>query len=105
METGFTHGKLFNGVGKVTNAEIVTHSRTQRSKGFGFISLTSIEDAKRAATELHGKAFMGRVLTVGSAKGPKPDGARNERSERPESDASESSEENSAPSSASAQTE
>jgi RNA recognition motif-containing protein len=77
--------ELFNGAGKVTNAEIVTHSRTQRSKGFGFISLTSVEDARRAASELHGKSFMGRIITVGSAKGPKPEG-RTERSERPESE-------------------
>ena len=63
--------ELFNGIGKVTNAEIVTHSRTQRSKGFGFVQLTSVEDAKRAASELHGKPFMGRVLMVGPANGNK----------------------------------
>ena len=68
--------ELFNGIGKVTNAEIVTHSRTQRSKGFGFVQLTSIEDAKRAASELHGKPFMGRVLMVGPANGNKTE--RNE---------------------------
>jgi hypothetical protein len=75
---------LFNTIGKVTNAEIVSHTRTQRSKGFGFVSLTSLEDAKRAASELHGKPFMGRAITVGSAKGPKPEGARRERDERDE---------------------
>lgn len=65
--------ELFNGFGKVTNAEIVTHTRTQRSKGFGFVQLTTLEEAKRAAEELHGKPFMGRAITVGPAKGPKPD--------------------------------
>jgi hypothetical protein len=68
--------ELFNGVGKVTNAEIVTHSRTQRSKGFGFIQLTTIEEAKRAAEEFHGKPFMGRVMIVGPAKGNRPENDR-----------------------------
>ena len=62
---------LFNGVGKVLNAEIVTHSRTQRSKGFGFVQFATVEEAKRAATELHGKPFMGRSIIVGPAKGLK----------------------------------
>ena len=66
---------LFNGVGKVLNAEIVTHSRTQRSKGFGFVQFATVEEARRAATELHGKPFMGRSIIVGPAKGPKPERA------------------------------
>ena len=66
---------LCNGVGKVLNAEIVTHSRTQRSKGFGFVQFATVEEAKRAATELHGKPFMGRSIIVGPAKGPRPERA------------------------------
>lgn len=65
--------EVFNGFGKVMNAEIVTHSRTQRSKGFGFIQMANVDDARRAATELHGKPFMGRVLIIGPAKGAKPE--------------------------------
>ncbi len=88
--------ELFNGVAKVTNAEVVTHSRTQRSKGFGFVSLTNLEDAKRAATELHGKPFMGRNITVGSAKGLKPDGPRRDREDRPEPDGYQSDDDSAA---------
>lgn len=61
---------LFNGVGQVQNAEIVTHKETEKSKGFGFVTMTTIEEAKRAVTELHDKEFMGRKLVVSGAKTP-----------------------------------
>ena len=60
--------ELFNGVGKVENAEIVSHKYTQKSKGFAFVMMTSIDEAKRAVTELHDKEFMGRKLVVSGAK-------------------------------------
>ena len=59
---------LFNGVGSVQNAEIVTHHDTQRSKGFGFVTMASIEEAKRAVQELHDRPFLGRKLVVSGAK-------------------------------------
>ncbi|MEI6714498.1 MAG: RNA-binding protein [Verrucomicrobiota bacterium] len=59
---------LFNGVGGVRNSEIVTHRDTEKSKGFGFVTMNSIEEAKRAVTELHDKDFMGRRLVVSGAK-------------------------------------
>ena len=60
--------ELFNGVGSVKSAEIVTHKDTDRSKGFGFVLLATVEEAKRAVTELHDKPFMGRKLVVSGAK-------------------------------------
>lgn len=60
--------ELFNGVGQVQNAEIVSHKYTQKSKGFSFVTMTSVEEAKRAVTELHDKEFMGRKLVVSGAK-------------------------------------
>ena len=62
--------ELFNGVGKVQNAEIVAHKDTEKSKGFGFVLMTSIDEAKRAVTELHDKDFMGRKLVVSGSKTP-----------------------------------
>jgi RNA recognition motif-containing protein len=62
--------ELFNGVGKVQNVEIVTHKETERSKGFGFVFMTSVDEAKRAVVELHNKDFMGRKLVVSGAKTP-----------------------------------
>src|SRR3984957_20548630 len=59
---------LFNGVGTVQNAEIVTNKYTQKSKGFAFVTMQSIDEAKRAVVELHDKDFMGRKLVVSGAK-------------------------------------
>jgi RNA recognition motif-containing protein len=60
--------ELFNGVGAVRNAEVVINSRTQRSKGFAFVTMSSLEESKRAVAELHGKDFMGRPLQISGAK-------------------------------------
>lgn len=60
--------ELFNGVGIVQNAEIVSNRQTQRSKGFGFVQLQTVEEAQRAVTELHDKEYMGRKLVVSGAK-------------------------------------
>jgi RNA recognition motif-containing protein len=60
--------ELFKGVGAVRNAEIVTHRHNEKSKGFGFVTMASVEEAKRAVTELHDKAFLGRKLVVSGAK-------------------------------------
>ncbi len=61
--------ELFNGVGQVQNAEVVTYKHNQRSKGFAFVQMQSVEEAKRAVTELHDKEFLGRKLVVSGAKG------------------------------------
>jgi len=60
--------ELFNGVGQVQNAEVVTYKHNERSKGFAFVQMQSIEEAKRAVDELHDKEFLGRKLVVSGAK-------------------------------------
>ena len=60
--------ELFKGVGQVRNAEIVSHRGTERSKGFGFVLMTNVDEARRAVEELHDKEFMGRKLVVSGAK-------------------------------------
>ena len=93
--------ELFKGAGTVRSVEIVYNRHTHRSKGFGFIEMQSVEEAKRAVQELHGKDFMGRNLVVnGASNKPKADSApprerkprenkpsreRSERRERPAS--------------------
>jgi RNA recognition motif-containing protein len=72
---------LFNGVGKVQNVEVVYHRDTQRSKGFAFIQMLTVDEAKRAVTELHGKDYMGRTLEIGPARAP---GQTRERDRRRE---------------------
>jgi hypothetical protein len=70
--------ELFGGVGSVQNVEIVCNRETHRSKGFGFVQLSSVEEAKRAVDELHDKEYMGRKLVVSGAKA-----APESRGERP----------------------
>src|SRR4051812_13812298 len=60
--------ELFNGVGAVKNAEVVTYRHNQRSKGFAFVQMNTVDEAKRAVEELHDKEFLGRKLVVSGAK-------------------------------------
>ena len=60
--------ELFKGVGAVRNAEIVTNKFNEKSKGFGFVMMSSVDEAKRAVVELHDKEFLGRKLVVSGAK-------------------------------------
>ena len=62
--------ELFSGVGTVANVEVISNKHTQRSKGFGFIQMNSVSEAKRAVEELHDKEYMGRKLVVSGAKLP-----------------------------------
>ena len=59
---------LFKGVGDVQNAEVATDRETDRSKGFGFVTMDSVDGAKRAMEKLHDKDFMGRRLVVSGSK-------------------------------------
>lgn len=60
--------ELFSGLGSVRNAEVVVNNRTQRSKGFAFVTMGSVEEARRAVAELSNKDFMGRPLQLSGAK-------------------------------------
>ena len=82
--------ELFQGSGRVKNAEVVVNNNTQRSKGFAFVTMMSIDEAKKAVAELNNKDFMGRPLVVGGAK-PKPEGEDRPRGDRnSDSDSGES---------------
>ena len=60
--------ELFNGVGQVQNAEVVSYKHNHRSKGFAFVQMLTVDEAKRAVKELHDKEFLGRKLVVSGAK-------------------------------------
>lgn len=81
---------LFSGSGRVKNAEVVVNNRTQRSKGFAFVTMMSVDEAKKAVADLNAKDFMGRPLVVGGAK---PLAPRDERPGRDEDEGAESQEE------------
>ncbi len=87
--------ELFNGVGSVQNVEIVINRQTDRPKGFAFVQMQSIDDAKKAVAELHDKEYLERKLVVSGAKASERRDERvREQAAEPEnsSESSESSE-------------
>jgi RNA recognition motif-containing protein len=59
---------LFSKVGAVKNVEVAMDRRANRSKGFGFVEMESLETAKAAAEKLNRTDFMGRQIVVSGAK-------------------------------------
>ncbi len=64
--------ELFRGIGNVLSAEVVTNARTQQSKGFAFVEMGSIDEAKRAVQVLDDEDFMGRKLNISGARSEGP---------------------------------
>lgn len=69
---------LFADYGTVRSAEVITERDTGRSKGFGFIEMSSEKEAQAAIAALNGKDLGGRALTVNEAR-PKEGGASSKR--------------------------
>lgn len=63
---------LFSSIGEVESVSVITDRDTGRSKGFGFVEMSSAEDAKKAIEELNGKTFMERALVVNEARPQQP---------------------------------
>jgi RNA recognition motif-containing protein len=59
---------LFSAHGTVESAQIITDRDTGRSKGFGFVEMSSEEEAQAAISALNGQEHGGRALTVNEAK-------------------------------------
>lgn len=74
---------LFKGIGGVRNVEIVYNRATHRSKGYGFVEMLHVDEAKRAVEVLHDQHFMGRPMTVSGAKSKGLD-EREDREDRDE---------------------
>src|SRR5882762_5631249 len=68
---------FFAGVGTVVSATVIMDRETNRSKGFGFVEMSSDDEAKKAVEELNGKDLDGRAIVVSE---PRP------REERPRGD-------------------
>ena len=64
--------ELFKGFGSVRSVEIVYNRRTHRSKGYAFVVMHHLDDAKRAVEVLHDQPFMGRKMIVNGAKSDGP---------------------------------
>lgn len=59
---------LFAGYGEVTTAKIVMDRETGRSRGFGFVEMTSDEEGQKAIDSLNETDFEGKTLTVTVAR-------------------------------------
>lgn len=59
---------LFSEAGSVTEVAIILDKFTGRSRGFGFVTMSSDEEAQKAVTMFHGKNVGGRDLTVNEAR-------------------------------------
>ena len=59
---------LFTEHGDVTTASVVTDRETGRSRGFGFVEMSSDSEGEAAINALNGSPFGGRDLTVNEAK-------------------------------------
>ncbi|MBK9127814.1 MAG: RNA-binding protein [Phycisphaerales bacterium] len=60
--------KLFAAHGTVQSAQVVEDRDAGRSKGFGFVEMSSDEEARNAIAALNGKMHGERALTVNEAR-------------------------------------
>jgi len=72
----------FSAAGTVESATIIIDRMTNRSKGFGFVEMSSDEEAQKAVEMLNGKDIDGRNVTVNEARpmeprAPRQGGSRN----------------------------
>jgi RNA recognition motif-containing protein len=69
---------LFAPHGTVESARVITDKFTGQSRGFGFVEMSTAEEAKSAIAALNATQLDGRTLTVNEAKPqePRSDGGR-----------------------------
>ncbi|KAF5796674.1 putative RNA recognition motif domain, nucleotide-binding alpha-beta plait domain superfamily [Helianthus annuus] len=71
--------QLFQQAGVVEISEVIYNRETDQSRGFGFVTMSTVEEAEKAVEMLHRYELGGRYLTVNKAA---PRGSRPERAER-----------------------
>ena len=59
---------LFGGIGTVTDAKIVTDRETGRPRGFGFVEMSTEDEARKAIEEINGRDVQGRQVAVKEAE-------------------------------------
>ena len=59
---------LFGAAGTVESAAVVEDRETGRSRGFGFVEMSSKEEGAAAISQFNGKEVNGRALNVNEAK-------------------------------------
>lgn len=59
---------FFEPVGTVVSAQVIVDRDSNQSKGFGFVEMSSEEEAKEAVKQLNGKELDGRSIIVNEAR-------------------------------------
>ena len=67
--------QLFSQHGSVVSSAVIMDRDTSRSKGFGFVEMSTDAEAQAAIAALNGQEHSGRALTVNEAK-PRPEGGK-----------------------------
>jgi len=63
---------MFEAYGTVDRVSVVTDRETGRARGFGFVEMSSDDEAERAIAALNGRELDGRALNINEAR-PKED--------------------------------
>ncbi|CAK8544109.1 unnamed protein product [Lathyrus sativus] len=63
-----TLSEAFSNYGQVIEAKVVTDRVSEKSKGYGFVTFASQDEAENAIAEMNEKALNGRVVFVDYAK-------------------------------------
>jgi cold-inducible RNA-binding protein len=71
--------EAFAQAGTVESAKVIMDRDSGRSKGFGFVEMSTVEEAQAAIQMFDGKELDGRALTVNFAKPMADRPARNDR--------------------------
>jgi len=58
----------FAAAGTVVSAKVIIDRETGRSKGFGFVEMSTDEEAKAAVDMINGKEIEGRAVAVSEAR-------------------------------------
>ena len=64
--------EIFGAYGTVESARVITDKFTGRSKGFGFVEMSSAGEAQKAMEALNGSQLEGRSLVVNEARPQEP---------------------------------
>ena len=60
--------EFFKAAGNVVSAKVIMDRDTNRSKGFGFVEMSTDEEAQAAIQQLDGKELAGRAVNVSEAR-------------------------------------
>ncbi|MDB5169429.1 MAG: rbpA [Candidatus Saccharibacteria bacterium] len=63
---------FFAEAGTVSSAKVIMDRETNRSRGFGFVEMSTDDEAKAAVEKLNGKDLNGRAVMISEARPQEP---------------------------------